>query len=93
MSLKKDLLKYQPRKEQQDCIDYIDSEYKKNKENKFFLLNLPVGTGKSHLALMIADWYLKNVNGNAKFDVITNSKILQDQYSETYESINDLKGK
>lgn len=93
MSLKKDLLKYQPRKEQQDCIDFIDSEYKKNKENKFFLLNLPVGTGKSHLALMIADWYLKNVNGNAKFDVITNSKILQDQYSETYESINDLKGK
>ena len=42
---------------------------------------------------MIADWYLKNVNGNAKFDVITNSKILQDQYVETYESINDLKGK
>ena len=93
MSLKKDLLKYQPRKEQQECIDFIDSEYKKNKENKFFLLNLPVGTGKSHLALMIADWYLKNVNGNAKFDVITNSKILQDQYVETYESINDLKGK
>jgi Rad3-related DNA helicase len=93
MSLKKDLLKYQPRKEQQECIDFIDAEYKKNKENKFFLLNLPVGTGKSHLALMIADWYLKNVNGNAKFDVITNSKILQDQYVETYESINDLKGK
>jgi len=93
MSLKKDLLKYDPRKEQQDCLDFIDSEYKKNKENKFFLLNLPVGTGKSHLALMIADWYLKNVNGNAKFDVITNSKILQDQYSGTYGSINDLKGK
>jgi Rad3-related DNA helicase len=93
MSLKKDLLKYQPRKEQQECIDFIDSEYKKNKENKFFLLNLPVGTGKSHLALMIADWYLKNVNSNAKFDVITNSKILQDQYVETYDSINDLKGK
>jgi ATP-dependent DNA helicase DinG len=93
MSLKKDLLKYHPRKEQKECIDFIDSEYKKNKENKFFLLNLPVGTGKSHLALMIADWYLKNVNSNAKFDVITNSKILQDQYSQTYESINDLKGK
>lgn len=93
MSLKRDLLKYQPRKEQRECLDFIDSEYKKNKENKFFLLNLPVGTGKSHLALMIADWYLKAVNGNAKFDIITNSKILQDQYVETYESINDLKGK
>jgi hypothetical protein len=92
MSLKKDLLKYTPRKVQQDCIDFIDAEYRRNKENKFFLLNLPPGVGKSHLALMIADWYLKNVIGNAKFDVITNSKLLQDQYS-TYESINDLKGK
>jgi ATP-dependent DNA helicase DinG len=93
MSLKTDLEKYTPRKEQTECIEFIDSEYRKNKENKFFLLNLPVGTGKSHLALMIADWYLKNVHGGAKVDVITNSKILQDQYSNTYESINDLKGK
>jgi hypothetical protein len=29
----------------------------------------------------------------ARVDVITNSKILQDQYSSTFESINDLKGK
>ena len=29
----------------------------------------------------------------AKIDIITNSKILQDQYADTYESINDLKGK
>ena len=93
MSLKTDLEKYNPRKEQTECIEFIDAEYRKNKENKFFLLNLPVGTGKSHLALMIADWYLKNVHGGAKADIITNSKILQDQYSNTYESINDLKGK
>jgi len=93
MSLKTDLEKYKPRKEQSECIDFIDTEYRKNKENKFFLLNLPVGTGKSHLALMIADWYLKNVHGGAKVDIITNSKLLQDQYVNTYESINDLKGK
>jgi len=61
--------------------------------NKFFLLNLPVGSGKSHLALMIADWYKKNVNKMARVDIITNSKILQDQYANTYESISDLKGK
>jgi Rad3-related DNA helicase len=42
---------------------------------------------------MIADWYKKNVNKMAKVDIITNSKILQDQYSGTYESISDLKGK
>ncbi len=93
MSLKKDLSKYKPRKEQKEALSFIDSEYQKNKLNKFFLLNLPVGSGKSHLALMIADWYKKNVNKVAKVDIITNSKILQDQYSVTYESISDLKGK
>lgn len=93
MSLKSDLLKYTPREEQKNCLEFIDSEYKKNKDNKFFLLDLPVGVGKSHLALMISDWYLKNVNGGARVDIITNSKILQDQYINTYESINDLKGK
>jgi Rad3-related DNA helicase len=93
MSLKKDLAKYKPRKEQKEALSFIESEYQKNKLNKFFLLNLPVGSGKSHLALMIADWYKKNVNKMAKVDIITNSKILQDQYSGTYESISDLKGK
>lgn len=93
MSLKKDLLKYTPRKEQKETMNFIDSEYNRNKMNKFFLLNLPVGSGKSHLALMIADWYKKNVNKMARVDIITNSKILQDQYSGTYESISDLKGK
>ena len=93
MSFKTDLSKYKPRKEQREALDFIDSEYKSNPLNKFFLLNLPVGTGKSHLALMITDWYRKNVNKFSKIDIITNSKLLQDQYSNTYESINDLKGK
>ena len=93
MSLKNDLAKYKPRKEQKEALNFIESEYQKNKLNKFFLLNLPVGSGKSHLALMIADWYKKNVNRMARVDIITNSKILQDQYSGEYESICDLKGK
>jgi Rad3-related DNA helicase len=93
MSLKKDLSIYKPRKEQKEALEFIDSEYKSNPLNKFFLLNLPVGTGKSHLALMIADWYRKNVNRMSRIDIITNSKILQDQYANTYDSICDLKGK
>ena len=93
MSLKKDLQKYKPRKEQREALDFIESELVRNKLNKFFLLNLPVGTGKSHLALMIADWYKRHINKTAKVDIITNSKILQDQYSSTYDSISDLKGK
>jgi Rad3-related DNA helicase len=93
MSLKKDLTKYKPRKEQSDALNFIDETYRNNKTSKFFLMNLPVGVGKSYLALMIADWYKKNVNRMARVDIITNSKILQDQYSGEYESICDLKGK
>jgi Rad3-related DNA helicase len=93
MSLKKDLTKYKPRREQIDALNFIDETYRNNKTSKFFLMDLPVGLGKSYLALMIADWYRKNVNKTSRVDIITNSKILQDQYSDTYESISDLKGK
>jgi ATP-dependent DNA helicase DinG len=93
MSIKKDLAKFKPRKEQREALAFIDAQYKNNPMNKFYLLNLPVGVGKSHLAMMVADWYKTNVSKFARVDVITNSKILQDQYSGTYESINDLKGK
>mgnify|MGYP005845449659 CR=1 FL=1 len=93
MGFKKDLSKFKPRKEQTDALEYIDTQYKDNPNNKFFLLDLPVGTGKSHLTMMITDWYRKTVRGDTRVDVITNSKILQNQYSDTYESIADLKGK
>ena len=93
MGFQKDLNKFKPRKEQKEAIEFINNQYKENPTTKFFLLDLPVGTGKSHLSFMIADWYRKNVNGNTRLDIITNSKILQDQYSQTYESIADLKGK
>ena len=93
MSLKTDLSKYKPRKEQRDVINFISSEYEKNKLNKFFLLNLPPGVGKSYLAMMISDYYKKNIDKTAKIDIITNSKILQDQYKTSFESINDLRGK
>lgn len=93
MSLRKDLSKYKPRKEQQDCLDFIKDTLDKNPTNKFFLLNLPTGVGKSYLALMLSDFYKKNVNKMAKIDIITNSKILQDQYSTSFQSISDLKGK
>ena len=61
MSLKKDLQKYKPRNEQKEAMDFIKFEYSRNKLNKFFLMDLPVGVGKSFLALMISDWYKKYV--------------------------------
>lgn len=93
MSLKNDLNKYKPRKEQKEALDFIAKTIKEKPLNKLFLLNLPTGVGKSYLSLMISDFYKKNVNKAARVDIITNSKILQDQYSNSFESINDLKGK
>jgi Rad3-related DNA helicase len=93
MSLKTDLLKYSPRNEQQEALDFIINSNKENPKNKFYLLNMPVGVGKSHLAVMISDWYTSKVDKNAKVDIITAGKILQDQYDITYESIKNLKGK
>jgi ATP-dependent DNA helicase DinG len=93
MSLKKDLIKYTPRTEQQEALDFIINSQKENPKNKFYLLNMPVGVGKSHLAVMISDWYTSKVDKSAKVDIITAGKILQDQYDVTYDSIKNLKGK
>ena len=54
---------------------------------------MPVGVGKSHLAMMISDWYSSKIDNTSKIDIITAGKILQDQYDETYDSIANLKGK
>jgi len=93
MSIKDDLNKYTPRKEQKSAHDFIFNVIKENPKKKFFLLNLPTGIGKSHLAMMISNTYMTKINTNSKVDIITAGKILQDQYSESYESIYNLKGK
>lgn len=90
-SLKLDSNKYTPRKEQQDAFDFIKNDYNKNK-NKFYMMNMPVGVGKSHLAIMLSEWF-NRTNNNATVDVITAGKILQDQYDTTYDSIANFKGK
>ena len=91
-TLKKDVSKFEPRTEQQNCLNFIEKTLEDSKLVKFFLLDLPVGVGKSHLSIMISDWYKKNINKTAKVDIITATKILQDQYSESYGSLNNLKG-
>jgi Rad3-related DNA helicase len=93
MSLRNDLNKFTPRQEQQEALDFIINTKKEKPDTKFFLLNMPVGVGKSHLAVMISDWYTSKIDKSAKVDIITAGKILQDQYDVTYESIKNLKGK
>jgi len=85
MSLKKDLMKYTPRAEQNEALEFIMKTHSESPSTKFYLMNMPVGSGKSHLAMMISDWYTSKVDKNAKVDIITAGKILQDQYDVTYE--------
>jgi ATP-dependent DNA helicase DinG len=93
MSLKSDINRYTPRQEQTDALNFIVKTKTEKPDTKFFLLNMPVGIGKSHLSMMISDWYTSKIDVGSKVDIITAGKILQDQYDDTYESINNLKGK
>ena len=70
MSLKNDLLKFTPRKEQQDVLDFVVKTKSERKNIKFFLLNMPTGVGKSNTAMMIADFYKSSIDSNAKIDII-----------------------
>jgi Rad3-related DNA helicase len=91
-TIKQDINRYTSRVEQDNAIAYIKRVLEKKPDNKFFLMNLPTGSGKSHLAMMISDYYSSAVNKTAGIDVVTPSKLLQDQYSDEYKSINNLKG-
>lgn len=91
--IRKDVEKFDPRPEQEKVLDFFFKVREKKPENKYFLLNIPTGIGKSHIAMMLADAYLDRVDRDTKIDVITAGKILQDQYADTYDTIRNLKGK
>ena len=57
------------------------------------MIDAPTGVGKSYAAVMIADWYKREINKKAKIDILTNTKLLQDQYLKDFNFICDLKGK
>ena len=84
-------LKYQPRDYQIDSLNFMKNSIMTGK--RFLLNNLPTGTGKSYLIMMFANWYKNYVNENAKFDVITGSKVLQQQYLRDFDFINNYKGR
>jgi Rad3-related DNA helicase len=84
-------LKYEPRQQQIDGVNFIKKAILTG--NKYMLLNLPTGVGKSFLATMFINWYLNHINENAKFDVLTNSKLLQEQYIKEFPYIRNLKGR
>jgi Rad3-related DNA helicase len=85
-------IRYIPKGYQIEALDFIKKSIMTNK--KYILLNLPTGTGKSFISVaMFANWYKNFVNDTARFDVLTNSKVLQEQYLRDFEFINNYKGR
>lgn len=83
-------IKYSLRDQQLEAINFVKKSINSGKRN--ILLDLPTGSGKSMIVSLIANYYKLNINPYAKFDVITNSKILQDQYTKEY-TFKCLKGR
>jgi len=84
-------LKLKPRDQQIEAFNLIKESINTGKKN--ILLNLPTGSGKSYLALMFMNYYRNFINENANFDILTNSKILQDQYIKDFPHIKDYRGR
>ena len=84
-------LKLIPREQQIEAFKFTKNSI--NQGKKYVLMNLSTGAGKSYFALMFINWYLNYINENAKFDILTNSKILQKQYIKEYPFIKNYEGR
>ena len=82
---------YTLRPEQEKVLEWIKNPIKQGK--KFFVLEMPTGVGKSIWANVFMDWYMREVNVNAKFDILTNTKLLQKQYIKEFKYMHNLAGK
>ena len=78
-----------PRISQNKVLDWIDSL---PSHIKYILCEVPVGGGKSPLALNVSAWFGKNF-GNSY--ILTPQKILQKQYENSFEKrfLHSLYGK
>ena len=76
--------KYNPRDMQRDVLLQIEQAVKDGKTN--FIVNAPVGSGKSHMAITIAKYFGKSA-------ILTAQKVLQDQYVNDFPFLCAIKGK
>lgn len=84
-------IKHKPREIQLEALEHTKEQIRKGK--KFIMLNMPTGSGKSLFSMMFVNWYLNYINSDAKFDLLTNTKILQRQYVDEFPFVANLKGK
>jgi len=83
-------MEMKPREQQIEMIQKCKESINNGRKN--ILINASVGSGKSYLAIMLSNWYKNFINNDAKIDIITNSKLLQDQYRTNFDYIKVLKG-
>lgn len=81
-----------PRKEQIEMVSFCKESIIDNKK-KVIMIDAPVGIGKSIFAIMFMDWYKNNYDPGAQYDVLTNSKLLQEQYTREFTFMDSLWGK
>lgn len=84
-------LQWEPRPQQILITEKFEKVIENNK--KFFFIDAPVGIGKSYAIMMMARKFQEITNDfEAKFDVITNTKLLQDQYLRDFHQMRSVKG-
>ncbi len=86
-----DTLDYKLRPLQENSLKWIKEKIDEHK--KYLFLDIPTGVGKSVLAIYAIKEYLEKINPDAKFDVLTSSKLLQNQYTEEFPFMNNLWGR
>ncbi len=82
---------YELRSSQNKVMEWIKPAFEKGK--KFFIIEAPTGSGKSLMAMLIIKHYLSHINPKAKFDLLTCTKNLQNQYLDSFPFLNNLWGK
>jgi ATP-dependent DNA helicase DinG len=85
-------LEFTPRAQQETILEFVKDSISKE-DKKFVMVDAPTGVGKSYAAIMIAEWYRNEYSKKAKVDILTNTKILQDQYVRDFQFAANLKGK
>lgn len=84
-------LEFEPRPQQVEILDFVKSSIADGK--KFIMIDAPTGVGKSYAAIMVAEWYRREITKGSRTDIVTNTKILQDQYVADFGFAANLKGK
>jgi ATP-dependent DNA helicase DinG len=68
-----------PRKTQVDVLNWIE----KNVDKKYIFCELPIGSGKSAIAVTLANYISERKNDKSSF-ILTPQKILQTQYEKSF---------